>query len=107
MTEEEIIEKIKTYLDIENDGFSGHIEPEIVQALLDLYNKQKEEIEDYKSGYFFTAKQMHYIDEDYIDKVKIIGKIEDLEEKEKNCHFTGLITECEIKIETLKELLEE
>ena len=41
MTEEEIIEKIKTYLDIENDGFSGNIEPEIVQGLLDLYHKEK------------------------------------------------------------------
>ena len=44
---------------------------------------------------------------DYIPKSKIRDKIKELEEKEKNCNFTGLITECEIKIETLNELLED
>lgn len=50
ISEKEIIEKIKTYLEIEKDGFSGHIESEIVQGLLDLYNKQKEEIEQLKNA---------------------------------------------------------
>lgn len=45
---------------------------------------------------------------DYIPKSRIRDKIKELEEKEeKNYNLTGLITECEIKIETLKELLEE
>ena len=55
-----------------------------------------------------TCKQVqNMINELYISKDKIRDKIKELEEKEKNCNFTGLITECEIKIETLKELLEE
>lgn len=43
---------------------------------------------------------------DFIPKSKIKEKIEELEKLEKGFHFTGLITECETKIEVLQELLE-
>lgn len=86
-----------------------------IKGLLDLYNKQKEELEDYKSGYFFTAKQMHFIDEDYIAKDKIIGKIEELEEKAEEVkeHYRGTYAcldeylNAKSKIQGYKELLEE
>ena len=94
---------------------------------LDLYNKQKEEIEELKFKYIArkdrTIQEIEYYKDElekessiwtkiekgnnYISKNKIRDLIKELEEKEKNCNFTGLITECEIKIETLKELLEE
>ena len=49
-----------------------------IKTILELVEKQQKELEDYKSGYFFTAKQMHYIDEDYISKDKIIDKIKEI-----------------------------
>lgn len=117
-----------------------------LNTLLDLYDKQKEEIQSLTNQLDFIGEQNRYIERqtiylnklekelqgerietekmqknyeavidkmeyeigyDYISKNKVRDKIKELEEKEKNCNFTGLITECEIKIETLKELLEE
>lgn len=76
-------------------------------AILDtMYSEfcRLEDIEDKKvevAVTFIEEKRDKY----WGDKIK--DNIKELEEKEKNCNFTGLITECEIKIETLKELLEE
>lgn len=76
-------------------------------AILDtLYSEvcRLEDIEDKKVEVavdFIEEKRDKY----WQDKIR--DKIKELEEKEKNCNFTGLITECEIKIETLEELLEE
>jgi len=42
-----------------------------------------------------------------ISKDKVKEKIEELSKLEKGFNFTGLITECETKIEVLQELLEE
>lgn len=87
-----------------------------ITIILNLIKTLQKEIEDYKSGDFFTAKQMHRIDEGYIDKVKIIGKIEDLEEqkeeleqKDNGIGFTlnNFYIQLKAKIEVLKELLEE
>ena len=43
---------------------------------------------------------------DSIPKSKVKEKIEELNKLEKGFNFTGLITECETKIEVLQELLE-
>lgn len=86
-----------------------------MEELIDIIEEQNQEIEDYKSGYFFTAKQMHFIDEDYIAKDKIIGKIEELEEKAEKVkeHYRGTYAcldeylNAKSKIQGYKELLEE
>ena len=84
------------------DYMEKHPIMEAIIIILSLVEKQKEELEDYKSGYFFTAKQMHFIDEDYIAKDKIKDKIKEIEKWDKEL---GLHTNYAISV--LKELLEE
>ena len=110
ISEKEIIEKIKTYLDIENDGFSGHLEYETVQGLLDLYNKQKEKIQSLTNQLDFIGEQNKYIDrleyeikkkDAYIEELEnwtkehpsVISMPEEIrEEAEKLGHFADLVT---------------
>ena len=40
--------------------------------------------QEYMNGEVFSAKQMHFIDDNYIDKSKVKEKIEELKEDEKN-----------------------
>lgn len=93
ISEKEIIKKIKTYLEIENDGFSGHLESEIVQELLDLYNKQKEEIKELKlitNGYdsylgenmggykIIIADSKYFLNGTFVEKYISKDKIKDI-----------------------------
>lgn len=58
---------------------------------------------------YFKNKRFEVCESDkdnYISKSKIKEKIDELEKLEKSFNFSGLITECEIKIEAYKELLE-
>ena len=115
MSEEKLIKYLEYILDcLENTGnvtLYAETQKEEIKGLLDLYNKQKEEIDYYKKQNEIKGKllntSLNETRKHCISKDKIRDKIKELEKKEKNCNFTGLITECEIKIETLKELLEE
>ena len=51
-----------------------------LQKEIEELKKHKEHEEEYINGEVFSAKQMHYIDEHYIDKDKIRDKIKELEE---------------------------
>lgn len=64
-----------------------------LETLLDLLEKQQKQLEEYKSGELFTAKQMHYIEDNYIDKVQIKTLIKELEKVPQNqyIHISGVI----------------
>ena len=87
MSEEEIIEIIKDFLDLREIHSSDamtksflSIYKEAIQGLLDLYNNEKEknkELEDELEDWKFTTK---YVENNYISKDKINLKIEEYEE---------------------------
>lgn len=77
------------------------------KAIENLINRVKELEEDNKHQWEERCKMAIELDNDVITKSKIKEKIEELEKLEKGFNFTGLITECETKIEVLQELLEE
>lgn len=104
--------------DKKDDSFCSSSEEDSIKiekaifTLLERYKKQQKQIEEYKSGEVFTAKQMHYIDDNYIDKDYIREKIKELEWYGDYIKFRFVYTDYEkqankVKIETLKELLEE
>lgn len=111
MSEEEkkAIDLLKEY---EEDELFRITIREALQTILNLIEKQEKQIEEYKSGEVFTAKQMHYIDDNYIDKDKIRDKIKELEEyqkqhKEENWADIPIEDYDFDKINLLKELLED
>ena len=131
MSEEEIIQTLENRLkswnnikeDCKNSELSNVIDQiekdnQATQGLLDLYNKQKEEIEDYK-----YMIEINYISKDKIrDKIKKLEKLYEKEMKPYQTEFglnLSLLTKKEkeeiinkrnsllIEITTLKELLKE
>lgn len=109
MSEEEIeaIEYLKNHI-IPYYGSKGKIEFLLNDIILNIINKQIEEIEElkkhkeheqeYQNGEVFSAKQMYYIEENYIDKDKIREKIKELENLHKNQY---------IHLDYTKKILEE
>jgi hypothetical protein len=105
MSEEEIIEYIKGYLELDGDFISERTYKAIA-GLLDLYNKQKEEIEYYKDELEKESSIWTKIEKgnDFISKDKIRDKINELVEEQKT--LTNL-EKINWQIEVLNELLEE
>ena len=90
MSEEEIIKQIK------NDLYVGEfygITEDAVKGLLDLYNKQKEELEDLKDVQQQICNEelltQEYVQNNFISKDKIRNKIKNLE---KSKEFNEVIT---------------
>ena len=91
-----------------------------IEIILNLIKKQQKEIEElkkhkeheqeYQNGEVFSAKQIYYIEENYIDKDKIREKIEKYEkdyerqDKEELFNMTKITAG---KLSALQELLEE
>jgi hypothetical protein len=91
---------------------------ETAGILLNLIEKQNNRLEQLEKENEFWKEYKEKLDkldtkdfifkhelENYIPKSVIREKIEELEKLEKGFNFTGLITECETKIEVLNELL--
>lgn len=75
LSEEEIIKDLKKYISFanksenfsNNNDFKWNVElSEIIQGLLDLYNKEKEKIQKYEK-----QLNLDYVDENFISKDKI------------------------------------
>ena len=62
MNEKEIIEKIETFLEIEKNGFSGHLEAETIKGLLDLYKEKQKENQELKKRINKTLGIMDHLD---------------------------------------------
>jgi len=83
------------------------------QAIEHLIERNKElekhyqHEQEYINGEIFSAKQMHYIEDNYIDKAKVREKIEELKEDEEFYREHSRMYEFESKIKLLQELLEE
>ena len=71
--------------------------------------KHYEHEQEYINGEVFSAKQMHFIDDEYIPKSKIKEKIEELEQFKKDISSEKDDYYCEIirQIKLLQELLED
>ena len=94
-----------------------------IKTILNLIKKQQKEIEELeaknkqyqgieKGTTIIYKSKAKYVREDkiekyYIDKNKIREKIKELDELQKKSNLTGLITEYQIKIQVLEELLGE
>lgn len=105
MSEEEIIKQIKNDLNI--GEFYG-ITEDAIKGLLDLYNKQKEDIMYFRTDIQDLADDLELWQDrcgNSVDKDDIRHKIMELEDKERLLLMSPL--EKQYKVQALKELLEE
>lgn len=100
------IERVIDYIQLESpiiQGIGNAIYTDSLKKLLKRYKELEEEnikLEGNKIGYQLALKEC-------IPISVIQNKIDELEKLEKGFNMSALITECEIKIEVLQELLDE
>ena len=96
MEDIEILEnKIKMSRDLFNNiGSYTYLDEAIMQAIENLIERNKElekhyeHEQEYINGEVFSAKQMHFIDDEYIPKSKIKEKIEEINKEIDKCFIS-------------------
>ena len=61
MSEEEIINVLSYQLNMKNTDVYTPINYDAIQGLLDLYNKQKEEIKYWRDNFYKQQKEIEYL----------------------------------------------